>query len=269
MKSDLRPNREARPGSAFTLIELLVVIAIIAILAAMLLPALAAAKRRALQAQCSSNQKQWGVAVAMYAGDFADRFPDNRALPPQNEGPEWISGNFNVGFFPSYLYKNVTGSSATGVRGQNVVIYCPTDTWRRNYEASTGVTNLIGYHWLPARSADAVYGSIPAYGPWYTRTKLNQPYHLATVMADAIETSGGANPWNISFSGVFNYNGPVSNHAGKGGVSTGGNFLYEDGHVDWIKFNGAANVIAKTAVNYSDNSASYYDAPVAIGSGPW
>jgi len=52
------------------LIELLVVIAIIAILAALLLPSLAAAKRKAQQAVCQSNLKQFALSDAMYAVNF-------------------------------------------------------------------------------------------------------------------------------------------------------------------------------------------------------
>ena len=63
MKVSLRKKR------GFTLIELLVVIAIIAILAAMLLPALASAKRKAQQTNRINDLKQLTLANIMYVGD--------------------------------------------------------------------------------------------------------------------------------------------------------------------------------------------------------
>lgn len=66
----LTPRVPGLRRHAFTLVELLVVIAIVAVLAALLLPALTAAREKERRVACLSNLKQTGLALELYTGDY-------------------------------------------------------------------------------------------------------------------------------------------------------------------------------------------------------
>jgi len=257
------PSADVRRG--FTLIELLVVIAIIAILAALLLPALSRAKEKAIRILCASNLKQWGVAVTMYANDYAEQFPKN-ATSDGASGFAWVGYSLNTNFFPNYLYPNRAGTSAISERDKRDVIYCPTDEWHRAVEAINIKVNLIGYQFLPNREADGW----PNYndqglGGWIVgRKKMGGPYRKAPVMIDKIQATT-ATGWYSSTGGkTF----PTANHRDNAGVSTGGNILYEDGSVLWRKFK-LSNLGGTIDVGSASSGWIVYYRPSDLGPGPW
>jgi prepilin-type N-terminal cleavage/methylation domain-containing protein len=62
---------------AFSLIELLVVVAIVAILAALLFPAISAAKAKAQRTVCINNLHQINLGIHMYLDDQSNGSPGN------------------------------------------------------------------------------------------------------------------------------------------------------------------------------------------------
>src|SRR5213075_1201792 len=61
--------------NGFTLVELLVVIGIIVVLVSLLLPALNRAQDSARKVKCSSNLRQFGVALLTYAQSNNSQYP--------------------------------------------------------------------------------------------------------------------------------------------------------------------------------------------------
>jgi prepilin-type N-terminal cleavage/methylation domain-containing protein len=193
----INTNGGARP-SGFTLIELLVVIAIIAILAAMLLPALAAAKVKAKRMEDVNQERQLGLGFPMYANDNGDQ------LPPAG----WAAGAATASTIQiswDSLINSYIGGTASQINMQGGVLFpgeapkilvCPFDTLPKvNWMGGTSP-------WYALRSY-AMVGTGPGYT---TQFQVNPKSGLPSLTAPGALSVGIY--WVDPTATVANWNPP-------------------------------------------------------------
>lgn len=195
----------------FTLIEILVVVAIIGILAAMLFPVFSRAREAARSISCTSNLKQMGMALFMYAGDHGGNWP----IPAG--AIEWDETN-NPAIEHGWMQQLYPYTK------NRQLFHCPSDS-DSDYS-----------YFLSVRAAYVAAGNVAK--PVNTR-RID---YVTSFVAIGDTFSSGENGFNPTDADKDNYSQNTVGGPANGTPfvdwkrhNEGQNLLFADGHVKWFK----------------------------------
>ena len=151
MSNRITPNLKQASGKiGFTLVELLVVIAIIALLAALTLPAIGNARKRAQQTQCTGHLKQIMTALTLYASDNHGEYPPpcgHCDSGPYSDPSFWYN---LIGPYMGLPWGEGKGPGTKDDEFKDTVFHCP------SMDTSSDVKIGYGYNeFLPPNDASA------------------------------------------------------------------------------------------------------------------
>jgi prepilin-type N-terminal cleavage/methylation domain-containing protein/prepilin-type processing-associated H-X9-DG protein len=231
-------TKKSQRRRAFTLIELLVVIAIIAILAAMLLPALAKAKDKAIRTQCLSNLKQAFIGLRMYGDESNDKQPTFAAAGNWAWDLPWNAGTYFIAGTTQHKIMYCPGTKFTDTENRGLWNFVP-----NSFRVLGYATTIPGTASLVVSNENKRITTVEpiAIAPFVYRTPTLTE---RVLMADATITDAGQNNTAMKNSPTYRWKGiqggfatpHTSPHLGGGSRPIGGNLLMMDGHVEWRKF---------------------------------
>ncbi|RZM10782.1 MAG: prepilin-type N-terminal cleavage/methylation domain-containing protein [Pedobacter sp.] len=183
---------------AFTLVELLTVLAILALLMAILFPVFSSSRKTSYKATCQGNLRTVGQTVRLYVDDYDGNWPDTDV---------WYGWNRADTAYP----KSARGSFPR-------LAGCPSVTVPEDRKAEIGSRGyIVGYAYNidigEKTDAKFIY-------PATTVTFMDAELDAYSALGPDPHSTANPYPYNVE-RGFERHNG-------------GGNYLFFDGHVQWL-----------------------------------
>jgi len=230
MQYTTEKNRNAFEGKnyPFTMVELLIVIAIIVILASLMFPALNKARDSVKAISCVNNQRQCGLAITSYIGDYDGYFLNEVAPGKWTDLYPGAQSTFKkVLFINKYL---PDGTNAVGCPSSPAYSECS----QNNYSSLNSVYISYGFRWNGFSKAEDHSIFTAGYMVYAKRIKKSTSFFL---LADSLSYE--------ATSGKFIQTYQLTNTTAAMRHNNKANFLFLDGHVERLSPNGFADNLEK------------------------
>jgi type II secretory pathway pseudopilin PulG len=170
------PSHGARSG--FTLVDLLVSLTVVAVLIGILLPSLSGVRESTRRVVCSSNVRQQGYGISLYAEDNRDALPPSLFIN-QHQWDRTTTVRLNA---DAIVWDGLGWLFASDYLNSPAVFYCPSHTGEHPYSAYASTWNqtsgeiIINYQYRGPRRA----------GDWLSHLSVEYPTYA--LVADGMRT---------------------------------------------------------------------------------